>query len=127
MAKRTLQRGADHSERAIALAKRLGIDIPQQPLTDEQWLSLWVGIGKRLLRIEPPEPRTLQTLWADVGMHLAELSEPEFQWGPGRRPGGKASSLSPNKDAIRKRRQRERKLMREQLHNLMHRAAKHEA
>jgi hypothetical protein len=72
-----LPRNSTYEERAIALAKRLGIDIPQQPLTNAQWLTLWIGIGKVLLRIEPPEPRTLQTLWADVGMYLAEMSEPE--------------------------------------------------
>jgi hypothetical protein len=110
-----IPRSATYEERAIALAQRLGItDTPPLPLTDPQWLTLWVGIGKALLRIEPPEPRTLQTLWADVGMYLAELSEPEFQWGPGRRLGSKSQKPRALMDAvdpatIRQRRSRERK------------------
>ena len=65
--KRTLPRGTGYERRAIALATRLGIDVPPQPLTDAQWTTLWAAIGKILLRIEPPEPLTLKTLWADVG------------------------------------------------------------
>jgi hypothetical protein len=110
--KRTLPRDKSYEERAIALASRLGIETPKQPLTGAQWSALWAKIGKGLLRIEPPEPLTLQILWADVGMYLAE-KEPEFQWGPGRRPGSK--SRKPRKlakivsdDAKRKRRQREK-------------------
>ncbi|MGO9329588.1 MAG: hypothetical protein ACLQJ0_15880 [Steroidobacteraceae bacterium] len=110
--KRTLPRGTAYEERAIALAKRLGIDTPQQPFTDAQWLTLWAGIGKVLLRIEPPEPRTLKTLWADVGMYLAEISEPEFEWGPGRRPGSRNKQLAPadrlTPAGLHKRRQRQK-------------------
>jgi len=114
-----IPRTATYEERAIALAKRLGIDIPREPLTDAQWLTLWVGIGKMLLRIEPPAPRTLQTLWADIGMYLAELSEPEFQWGPGRRPGSKSRKPrtlvhAVSQAAIRQRRSRERKRLADQ-------------
>ena len=114
MMKRTLPRGATYEDRALALAKRLNIDTPAQPLTNAQWTELWASIGKVLLTIEPPEPVTLKTLWADVGIFLAELREPEFQWGPGRRPGSKARKrriLVPNvtQEAIRQRRSRARK------------------
>ena len=103
-------RNLTHEERALALAKRLKIEIPAQPLTSSQWVTLWGSIGKILLPIEPPEPSTLRLLWADIGMYLAERDEPEFQWGPGRRPGSKNKQLtpSPTKEAMRKRRQRER-------------------
>jgi hypothetical protein len=99
-----LPRGIGYEERALALAKRLGLDVPSEPLTDAQWLALWAAIGKVLLPIKPPEPRTLQTLCADAGMYLAELTEPEF------RPGDKNKqlALSPTRDALRKRRQRQR-------------------
>lgn len=104
-----ITRNSTYDERAIALARRLGIDIPSPPLTGAQWQALWAGIGKVLLRIEPPEPLTLQALWADVGMHLAERSEPEFQWGAGRRLGSKNKQVAPvvTKEAQRKRRQRQ--------------------
>jgi hypothetical protein len=113
-----LPRNATYEQRALALATRLGVDIPEQPLTNAQWITLWVGIGKVLLRIDPPEPRTLQTLWADVGMYLAEQSEPEFQWGRGRRPGSKSRkprmlARVVSAEAIRQRRSRERKRDRE--------------
>jgi len=100
-------RNVDHDERAIVLARRLGIDIPEQPLTATQWVTLWASIGKVLLPIEVP-PATLEILWADIGMYLAERDQPEFQWGPGRRPGSENKQLAaqPNKDAQRKRRQR---------------------
>jgi hypothetical protein len=103
-------RNSTYNERAIALAKRLRIDVPPQPLTEAQEFSLWVKIGKRLLPIEAPEPPTLRALWADIGMHVAERDEPEFQWGPGRRPGSKNKQLAPamTKDAQRKRRQRQK-------------------
>jgi hypothetical protein len=45
-AKRTLPRGTAYEHRAIALAMRLGIDVPPQPLTDAQWLTVWAEIGK---------------------------------------------------------------------------------
>jgi hypothetical protein len=116
--KRTLLRGTAYEQRAIALAKRLGIEIPRQPLTNAQWLKVWVEIGKALLPIAPPKPETLNQLWADIGMYLAELREPEFQWGPGRRPGSKSNKprvLVPgvSKAALRQRRSRERKRDRE--------------
>jgi hypothetical protein len=116
--KRTLPRGTAYEQRAITLAKSLGIEMPPQPLMDAQWLSVWAKIGKALLPIEPPEPRTITELWADIGMYLAELREPEFQWGPGRRPGSKSSKprvLVPgvSKAALRQRRSRERKRDRE--------------
>ena len=110
--KRTLRRGTPYDERAIALAKRLGIEIPLNPL------MLWVEIGKALLPTQSPKPATLNQLWADVGMYLAELHEPEFQWGPGRRPGSKSKKpriLVPgvSKAALRQRLSRERKRDRE--------------
>jgi hypothetical protein len=110
--KRTLPRSMAYEQRAIALARRLGIEVPPQPLTNAQWLTVWAEIGKVLLPIEPPEPRTLQTLWADVGMYLAELNEPEFQWGPGRRPGSKTSFEQKvvTAAAIRQRRSRANRL-----------------
>jgi hypothetical protein len=116
--KRTLPRGTVYEQRAIALAKRLGIETPRQPLTNAEWLKVWVEIGKALLPTEPPKPETLNQLWAEIGMYLAELREPEFQWGPGRRPGSKSRKprvLVPNvtKAAIRQRRARERKRDRE--------------
>ena len=116
--KRTLRRGTAYEQRAVALAKRLGIEMPRQPLTDAQWLQVWVQIGKALLPTEPPRPQTLNQLWADVGMFLAELREPEFQWGPGRRPGSKSKKPrvlvpSVSKAALRQRRSRERKRDRE--------------
>jgi hypothetical protein len=116
--KRTLPRDAAYEQRAVALAKRLGIEMPPQPLTNAQWLTVWAKIGKALLPIEPPEPRTITELWADIGMYLAELREPEFQWGPGRRLGSKSQKpriLVPNvsKVAIRQRRSRARKRDRE--------------
>ena len=113
--KRTLRRGMPYDERAIALAKAA-------------WELKFLGnrsrmrngyrcgseIGKALLPTEPPKPATLNQLWADIGMYLAELREPEFQWGPGRRPGSKSrkrrtlvDAVSPA--AIRQRRSRERK------------------
>jgi hypothetical protein len=106
--KRTLRRGMPYDERAIALARRLGIEIPLNPL------MLWVEIGKALLPTEPPKPATLNQLWADIGMYLAELREPEFQWGRGRRPGSKSRKPRTLVDAvsqaaIRQRRSRERK------------------
>lgn len=84
---RTLPRGTSYDERAIALAKRLRIEIPPQPLTGAQWVTLWAEIGKALFPLEPPEPVTLRQLWADIGMHRAEEREPEFQWGRGRQQG----------------------------------------
>jgi hypothetical protein len=116
--KRTLPRGTAYERRAIALAKRLGIELPPQPLTNAQWLKVWVEIGKALLPTEPPKPETLNQLWADIGMYLAELRESEFQWGPGRKPGSKSSkprALVPgvSKAALRQRRSRERKRDRE--------------
>jgi hypothetical protein len=118
MMKRRLPRRATYEDRAFALAKRLGIATPAQHLTNAQWTELWASIGKVLLAIEPPEPITLKTLWADVGMFLAELREPEFQWGSGRRPGSKSRKpriLVPNvsKATIRQRRSRARKRDRE--------------
>jgi hypothetical protein len=116
--RRTLTRGTVHEQRAIALAKRLGIEMPPQPVTNAQWLKVWVEIGKALLPTEPPKPETLNQLWADIGMYLAELREPEFQWGPGRKPGSK--SIKPrllvagvSKEALRQRRSRQRKRDRE--------------
>ena len=110
--KRTLRRGTPYDERAIALARRLGIEFPLNPL------MLWVEIGKALLPTEPPKPATLNQLWADIGMYLAELREPEFQWGPGRKSGSKSSKprvLVPgvSKAALRQRRSRQRKRDRE--------------
>jgi hypothetical protein len=109
--KRPLRRDASYEERAIALATRLGIETPKPPLTSAQWSALWAKIGKALLRIEPPEPLTLQILWADVGMYLAEENEPEFQWGPGRRPGSKSRNprkLVPTVSDAAKRQRRHR-------------------
>jgi hypothetical protein len=90
-------------------AKRLEIDIPPQPLTNSQFVLLWAKIGKVLLPFEQPEPGTLHQLWAEIGMFLAEEKEPEFQWGPGRRPGSKSSFPQPKvvtPAAIRQRRSR---------------------
>jgi hypothetical protein len=95
---RTLPRGTPYDERAIALARRLGISIPPLPLNHEQCVTLWVEIGKALLPFEPPEPSTLRQLWAEVGMFLAEAKEPEFAWGRGRRPGCKNKVLAAEGD-----------------------------
>ena len=93
--KRTLPRDKSYDERAIALAIRLGlIDPPTGPIseiTEPGWKRLWFAIGQEL---------------AD--------KEPEFQWGPGRRPGSKSKKprlLSDNvsPDTIRKRRSRQKK------------------
>lgn len=86
--KRTFARGTPYEERAIALAIRLGlIDPPTRPLSEiseEGWKKLWFAIGQE----------------------LAE-EQPEFGWGPGRRPGSSNKQLKPaSKDALRKRRQR---------------------
>ena len=109
MAKRTLPRGTDYIERAFALAKQLGIEIPPQPLTNAQLVSLWAEIGKALLPFEPPEPATLQQLWAEIGMFLAEEREPEFAWGRGRRLGSKNKQLAPaSNETLRQRKHRER-------------------
>src|SRR5262245_60652337 len=106
-AKRTLPRGTPYDERAMALAKRLGVNIPPLPLTNAQWVTLWAEIGRKLLPFERPEPATLKQLWAEIGMFLAEEKEPEFRWGKGRRPGSKSSvPASDHPDAIRKRRSR---------------------
>jgi hypothetical protein len=112
--KRTLPRGTAYEKRALALAERLGINVPPQPLTNAQWVIVWAQIGKALLPIEAPEPPTLQALWADVGMYLAEQNEPEFQWGPGRKLGSKSRkprvlAVYVSGAAIRKRREREKK------------------
>jgi hypothetical protein len=122
--KRTLPRGTDYNERAIALAQRLGIDIPAQPLTNAQFGLLWLEIGKVLLPFEQPEPATLQQLWAEIGMFLAEEKEPEFAWGRGRRPGSKARKPRElveivSADAKRKRRQREREQRQKQIPHVM--------
>jgi hypothetical protein len=109
--KRYLPDGADYEERAIALASQLGIEVPEQPLTNLQWVDLWANIGKALFRPEPPEPRTLQTLWADIGMRLAEEYEPEFRSGPGRPLGSKSKeprALSENVSPEAKRQRRRR-------------------
>jgi hypothetical protein len=52
-------------------------------------------------------------LWASIGQELAE-KEPEFSWGPGRRPGSKSQkprllAQTVSDAAKRKRRERERK------------------
>ena len=114
--KRTLSRGTKYDERAIALAIRLGVisNQPTQSFSGSQWVTLWGNIGKALMRIEPPEPSTLRQLWADVGMYLAEMREPEFQPGRGRYAGHnkkQASQLSPA--ARRQLRYRQRKVERE--------------
>jgi hypothetical protein len=111
---RTLPRGTPYHQRAIALAKRRGIAIPPLPLNDDQWITLWVEIGKALLPFEPPEPASLRQLWAEVGMFLAEQKEPEFVWGKGRRPGSKSRKprtlvSGVSAAAIRQRRSRERR------------------
>jgi hypothetical protein len=114
-------RDFDHDKRAIALARRLGIDLPEQPLTAKQWVTLWASIGKALLPIE--EPRTLEILWADIGQYLAERDQPEFLWGPGRRPGSRSRRLSQSVTpaAIRKRRQRAKKIASMTLTDLVRR------
>jgi hypothetical protein len=106
MTKRTLPRGTTYNDRAIALAKHLGIDVPPGPLTGEQWVTLWAQIGKILLPFEQPEPATLRQLWAEIGMFLAEKKEPEFQWPPGR---PKGTFKSESKDAKRQRKRRTKK------------------
>lgn len=106
--KRWLPRGTDYDERAVALAKQLGIDMPPPPLSNAQLMSLWVEVGKKLLPFEQPEPATLRQLWAEIGMCLAELREPEFQWGPGRLRGRANKELynTTNSDTLYKRRKR---------------------
>jgi hypothetical protein len=86
--KRTLKRGTAYDVRVIALAKHLGLDPPEQ-LSATQWIRLW----------------------ALIGMELAEKYEPEFGWGPGRRPGSPNKQLAhtSSKDVLRKREQRLRK------------------
>jgi hypothetical protein len=81
-----IPRSAGYHKRAIALAERLGIRIPPEPLSATNWIRLW----------------------AEIGMQLA-LKEPEFGPGRGRRRGSKSRKLSPvvTQTAIRKRRQRE--------------------
>jgi hypothetical protein len=112
--KRTLPRGTAYDEHALALAKRLGIETPPQPLTNSQWVTVWAEIGNALLPFEPPEPATLKQLWAEIGMLLAEEREPEFAWGRGRRPGSKSRkprmlATTVSDAAIRQRRSRERR------------------
>ncbi len=41
----TLPRGTPRDERAITLAKRLGVAIPPLPLNNAQWVTLWADIG----------------------------------------------------------------------------------
>jgi hypothetical protein len=69
--RQTLPRGAPYDERALALAKRLIPDLPP-------WLN------------PPASEKRWMILWAAIGMELAE-KEPEFGWGPGRRPGSKSA------------------------------------
>jgi hypothetical protein len=91
--KHTLPRGTPYDERAVILARRLIADLPSSlnpPTSEKQWMILW----------------------ASIGQELAE-KEPEFLWGPGRRPSNRSYSLSPNKDAIRQRRHREGKIKRD--------------
>jgi len=62
-----LPRGTLYDDRALALTQRLIQDLPHwlnPPASEKQWMILWAAIG----------------------MELAE-KEPEFGWGPGRRPG----------------------------------------
>ena len=95
-----MKRGVGYDERAIALAIRLGVisEPPAQAFSSSEMMALWVAIGKVLMPVEPPKPRTLRQLWADVGMYLAEMRELEFQPGRGRYPGSnkeKAKTQSP--------------------------------
>jgi hypothetical protein len=109
--KHTLPNGTSWEKRAIALAKRLGIDLP--PST-----AMWARIGKTLLPIEPPftaETLTLNQLWAEIGMFLAEGKHPEFQWAPGRPKGSVATYPPSSKKAAKKRMQRARRRQRERL------------
>jgi hypothetical protein len=87
-AKHALPRGTPYDERTLALARRL---VPELPL----WLN------------PPRSEKHRMMLWAVIGMELAE-KEPEFGWGPGRRPGSSNKELAPtsSKDVLRKRRQR---------------------
>jgi hypothetical protein len=100
--------GTPYRKREVALAKRLGIDLP--PST-----AMWARIGKTLLPIEPPftaETLTLNMLWAEIGMFLAEREEPEF-YGAGGRPKRFATYAPNSKKAAKKRKQRERRRQRE--------------
>jgi hypothetical protein len=107
--KHTLPMGTPWAERAVALAKRLGIDLA--PST-----AMWAKIGKTLLPIEPPftaETLTHNMLWAEIGVLLAEGKEPEYQGAPGR-PKGSFATYPPNsKKAAKKRMQRARRRQRE--------------
>jgi hypothetical protein len=41
-------RSATYEERTNALTKRLGLNVPSQPLTATQWIRLWAEIGMEL-------------------------------------------------------------------------------
>jgi hypothetical protein len=112
-------RGVPYDTRTKALIERLGINVPLGALlTGEGWAyheKLWAQIGKALLSVDPfePEKLTLELLWAEIGMHMAEEHEPEFAGAPGRPRGTKGISKQlkpfPSKDAARQRRSRARK------------------
>jgi hypothetical protein len=70
---RTLPRGTSWDDRALVLAKRLIPDLPA-------WLD------------PPKSDKHRMMLWAVIGQELAE-KEPEFAWGPGRRPGSRNKLL----------------------------------
>jgi hypothetical protein len=95
-----IPRSAGYHKRAIALAERLEIRIPPEPLSATNWIRLWAEIGRELA-----------------------LKEPEFGPGRGRQPGSKSRILSPTvtKAAFRKRRERQRKSNLNKLLNLVKR------
>jgi hypothetical protein len=79
-------RDAAFEDRAVLLAKRLGIPVP-----------------------ENRTPRSMIRMWAMIGDTLAE-NEPEFRWGAGRPKGSKSKQLAPvGPDGARKRRWREKR------------------
>jgi hypothetical protein len=106
--KRTLPRGTGYNERAIALARHLGIEMPPEPLTHGQYVTLWAQICLARYPFGDPKPATLNQALADFGMFMAEANEPEFKWGRGRRKGDKNKMISSivSEEGLKKRRQR---------------------
>lgn len=95
MTKRMFPVPTEYNVRALALARRLGLDIPLEPLAGAQYVTLWADICIALYPFEGPKPTTLKQAFADFGMFLAETKEPEFKAGRGKRKGDKHKKLAP--------------------------------
>ena len=85
----------EYNVRALALARRLELDIPLEPLTGAQYVTLWADICIALYPFEGPKPTTLKQAFADSGMFLPKRRNQRFKAGRGKRKGDKHKKLAP--------------------------------